>query len=176
MVDAVTLATFGLVCATALLALVTAGLYWESRRLRVEANLVAWAAPWEIAYGLYPAILIENAGPAVARDVTITWTLNRPTGSADGMLREPAFPVGFRRTILPAKGPKLDDLAAEGAAITIELAWRDGRRGRQEHHVEARCEAIRADYTHSGALPRPTDNELQLQIRDVLREIRDKLS
>lgn len=69
--DALTVATFGLVLATALLALVTAGLYWESRRIRVEANLVAYAAPWELAYGLYPAILIENAGPAVARDVTI---------------------------------------------------------------------------------------------------------
>lgn len=173
--DAVTLATFGLVFATGLLALVTAGLYWESRRLRVEANLVAYAVPWEIAYGLYPAILVENAGPAVARDVTITWTLTRLTGNADGVLREPAFLVGFRRTILPAKGPKLDDLATEGAAISIELAWRDGRRRTQRSRVETTCEAIRADYTRSGALPRPCDSELQMQIRDALREIRDKL-
>jgi hypothetical protein len=174
-VDVLTVATFGLVFATVLLMLVTAGLYWESRRLRVEANLVAFAAPWEMAYGLYPAILIENAGPAVARDVTITWTLTRPAGNADGVLREPAFPIGFRRTILPTKGPKLDDLAKEGAAISIELAWRDGRRGTQRRRIEKTCEAIRADYTRSGALPRASDSELQVQIRDALREIRDKL-
>ena len=173
--DALTLATFGLVFATALLALVTAGLYWESRRLRVEANLVAYAAPWELAYGLYPAILIENAGPAVARDVTVTWTLNRPAGNAEGLLREPAFPIGFRRTILPTKGPKLDDLAKEGAKISIELAWRDDRRGTQRRRIDTTCEAIRADYTRSGALPRPSDSELQMQIRDALREIRDKI-
>ena len=119
--DALTLATFGLVSATLLLALVTAGLYWESRRIRVEANLVAYAAPWEIAYGLYPAILVENAGPAVARDVTVTRTLTRPAGIADGVLREPAFPIGFRRTILPAKGPKLDELA-EGRRGDLDRA------------------------------------------------------
>lgn len=91
------------------------------------------------------------------------------------MLREPAFPIGFRRTILPTKCPKLDDLAKEGAAISIELVWRDGRRGIQRSRVDTTCQAIRADYTRSGALPRPSDSELQMQIRDALREIRDKL-
>jgi hypothetical protein len=159
-------ATIGLVGATLLL-------WWEARKLHTEANLVVWAAPWELAGGLYIAILLQNAGPVIARDVSLTWRLLR-SDAQKGVLNEPVMDVGFRRTI-PMKWAQMDQLAAEGTSIEADLSWRDGRRGTQARQVRVTCQRIKDDYAESGALPRPSQLETLGQIRDELEKIREKL-
>ena len=125
-----TLATIGLVVATVGLVAVTLLMWWEARRQRVEAVVIATVVPWDAAGGLYIAIQIENAGPAIAREIEIVWRLERKVDAVEGALREPLFGVGFRRTIVPIRtGTTMDQLAAEGASVYVELAWRDWRRG-----------------------------------------------
>lgn len=163
------IATVGLVIATLALALVTLGLYWEARRVRVEANVVAYAAPWEMAGGLFVVIQIENAGPATATNVEVKWRLGREATTREGVLREPVFIAGFRRTILPDR-TKMDDLAADGATIHIELEWRDGRWRTQHRTIATTCAAVKDDYTNSGGLLRPSQLEVLTQIRDALKD------
>lgn len=172
-VDTTALATLALTAATLLLVGVTLLLWWEARRLRVEANVVAFAAPWEVAGGIYTAVLIENAGPAIARDVRVEWSLDRKVDAKRGSLGEPIFDVGFKRTI-PMKAATLDQLAAEGASIRIDVTWRDGRRGIHRKSTATPCEEIRAAYVASDALPRPSLLEVLDQIRDSLRNIAKK--
>lgn len=169
MEDGLLIATIGLVISTTALAVVTLGLYWEARRLRVEAGVIAYAAPWEMAGGLYVVILIENTGPAIARNVSVEWSLGRSATTSNGVLREPVFTVGFRRTILPDKS-RMDDLAAEDATIRISLSWEDGRRGTQSRVTETTCAAVKANYADSGGLPRPSQIEVLTQIRDELKK------
>jgi hypothetical protein len=170
--DALTVATVGLAIATVGLVVVSLLVWWEARRLRVEAVMVATAVPWEVAGGLYLAILLDNAGPAVARDVEVRWTLNRNVDAASGTLREPLFVPGFRRTILPIRGgTTMDQLAAEGASVHVELEWRDWRRGKQTQVLDTTIEAVRAAVAESGALPRMSMIEVLDQIRDQLKEI-----
>jgi hypothetical protein len=156
-------ATIGLVAATLLL-------WWEARNLRTEANVVVWAAPWELAGGLYIAILLQNAGPVIGRDISLTWRLVRSVDPQTGLLSEPVMDVGFRRTI-PIKWATLDQLATESASIEADLVWRDGRRGEQKRTLRITCQRIRDDYNSSGALPRPSQLETLMQIRDQLEAL-----
>lgn len=160
---ALVIAGLGLVAATLLL-------WWEARKLRTEANVAVWAAPWEVAGGLFVAILVQNAGPVIARDVKVTWRLVRSVDSPKGVLKEPVMDVGFRRTI-PMKAATLDQLAAEGASIEADLSWRDGRRGEQKQPLRVTGQQIKDDYADSGALPRPSQIEVLDQIRDQLKEL-----
>ncbi|HKQ18229.1 MAG TPA: hypothetical protein VJW75_00650 [Candidatus Eisenbacteria bacterium] len=163
---ALVVATLGLVAATILL-------WWEARKLRTEANVVVWAAPWELAGGLYIAILLQNAGPVIAREVRLTWRLARTVDGRNGVLSEPIIEVGFRRTI-PMKWATLDQLAAEAATIEADLTWRDGRRGRQSQTLRISAQQIKDDYDESGALPRPSQLEVLGQIRDQIKELVEK--
>lgn len=171
--DSVAVATLTLTIATLLLVATTLLLWWEARKLRVEANVVAFAAPWEVAGGLYISILVENAGPSIARDVAVDWWLDRKVDARKGVLKEPIFDVGFRRTI-PMKAATLDQLAADGSSIRIDLAWRDGRWGTHRLSTTTACEEIRAAYADSDALPRPSLIETLDQIRDQLKAIAKK--
>jgi hypothetical protein len=156
-------ATLGLVVATLLLV-------WESRRQRVEANVVAWVAPWELAGGLYLAIQVENTGPAIARSLVLDWRFVSAT-LPNGHLAEPVMSVGFRRTMLPTREQRLDALAAQGVPIEIDLSWRDGRRGTQTQKVRTDCRAVKAAVDESRAMPRPSQAEVLGQIRDELEKI-----
>lgn len=170
--DGVTFATATLTVATLGLVVATLLLWQEARRLRVDANVTASVVPWEVAGGLYIAIVVDNAGPAVARDVQVEWRLDRKVDEKSGRLREPAFAVGFRRTILPIRsGARMDDLAAEGASVHAELAWRDGRRRVQHASIQANCEDVRSAYADSGALPRPSLLETLDRIPEQLTEL-----
>ena len=68
----------------------------------------------------------------------------------------------------------MQQLAAEDASIHVELSWRDGRRGIQRQVIQTTVEEVRAAYSGSGALPRPTMIETLAQIRDQLREMPKK--
>ena len=171
--DTTAVATLALSAATLLLVGATLLLWWEARRMRVEANVVAFAAPWEVAGGLYIALLVENAGPSIARDVALEWSLDRKIGAKKGVLREPIFDVGFRRTI-PMRAATLDQLAAEGSAVRIALSWRDGRRRIHRLSTTTACDQIRAAYADSGALPRRSLIETLDKIREELKEIAKK--
>jgi hypothetical protein len=165
--------TIALVFATLLLAIATLLVWWEARRQRIEAGMVVSVAPWEVADGQYPAIHVDNAGPAIARDVSVKWDLNRKVDATNGLLREPAFGVGFRRTILPDRDGKhtIEQLAAEEASIHVEMSWKDGRRGRQHQTIEQTLQAVHQAYNKSGAMPRPSQIETLYQIRDHLKTI-----
>jgi hypothetical protein len=89
---AVFVASIGLVTATLLL-------WLEARRLRTEANIVVWAAPWELADGRYIAILLQNAGPVIGREVNLSLRLMRSVDPQKDILKEPLNDVGFCRTI-----------------------------------------------------------------------------
>lgn len=167
-----TLATIGLVVATVGLVAVTLLMWWEARRQRVEAVVIATVVPWDAAGGLYIAIQIENAGPAIAREIEIVWRLERKVDAVEGALREPLFGVGFRRTIVPIRtGTTMDQLAAEGASVYVELAWRDWRRGVHRQRIDTSIEAVRAAYADSGAIPRTSMIEALDQVRDALKAI-----
>lgn len=165
--------TIALVLVTLLLAIATLLLWWEARRQRIEASMVVSVAPWEVADGQYPAIHVDNAGPAIAREVSVEWRLNRNVDATDGVLREPAFGVGFRRTILPDRDGKhtIEQLAAEGASVHVEMSWKDGRSGRQHQTIDQTLRAVHEAYNKSGAMPRPSQIETLYQIRDHLKTI-----
>ncbi len=171
--DGLTLGEFALVVATLGLVAATVLLWWEARKQRSEANVVVWAAPWELADGLYIAILVENAGPVIAREVRLKWRLLRSVEAQKGVLNEPIMDIGFRRTI-PMKWARMDQLAAEGTSIEADLSWRDGRRGRQTQPLRISCQQIKDDYAESGALPRPSNLDVLGQIRDELKNLVSK--
>ena len=165
--------TIALVFATLLLAIATLLLWWESRRQRIEAGMVVSVAPWEVADGQYPAIHIVNAGPAIAREVSVEWHLNRNVDATNGVLREPAFGVGFRRTVLPDRDGQhtIEQLADEGASVHVEMSWKDGRRGRQHQTLEQTLQTVHEAYNKSGAMPSPSQIETLYVIRDQLKTI-----
>ena len=165
-----TMGEIALAVVTLALVVATLLLWFEAHKLSTEASVIVWAAPWEVAGGLYVAILVQNAGPVVARDVTVSWRLERPGGTVEGRLREPAMDVGFRRTILVGRD-KLDELAADGASIVAHLTWHDRRRGTHTQDLTVTVRQIQEDYNSSGALPRPSQLEILDQIRDELKAL-----
>lgn len=153
----------------------------EARRQRVGAEVAAWPAPWELADGRYLAIYVENAGQAVAREVTVDWKLVRNVDGAQGRLVEPVMIAGDRRIILPLRDPDPDgegttaeQLAVEGASIEVVLSWKDGRRGRHRTSATWTAAEVWTGYSKSGALPRPSQLEVLGEIRKHLRRIADK--
>ncbi len=167
------MAELALAVATLFLVGATLWLVWESRRQRVEANVIAWVAPWELVGGRYMVIHVENAGPAVARSVALEWRLVSVT-LPKGHLAEPVMAVGFRRTMLPTTGQTLDQLAAQSVPVEIDLTWRDGRRGLQKQTVRTNCRDTKAAYDESKALPRPSQLETLGQMRDEIKKLADK--
>ena len=119
------------------------------------------------------AIQVENAGPALARSVTVDWRFVSVT-LPKGHLVEPVMSVGFRRTIFPTQEQNLDQLAAQGVPVEIDVTWRDGRRGVQKQTVRTDCRAVKAAVDESHALPRPSQVEVMSQIRDELTKISNK--
>lgn len=118
-------------------------------------------------------IHVENAGPAVARSVSVSWRL-ASVELPNGHLAEPVMSVGFRRTIVPSQEKTLDQLAAQGVPVEIDLSWRDGRRSVQKQAVKTSARDVKAAYDESRALPRPSQLEVLGQVRDEIKRIADK--
>lgn len=162
----VSLVTLGLVVATLLL-------WWEARRVRVEAILVASAVPIDSGReSLLFSILLENAGSAVARDVRVRWSLHSATCSKDGDLRIPVYLPGRRQFIVPYRSEKtLGVLADDGTTVRVDVEWRDGRFGLHRTRMETTCETCRKDNVYSCALQSPTLTEALGQLRDTVEKI-----
>lgn len=126
-----------LAAATIAYTVITLALLLEARGTRVmrrEAQLEAYPRPWERA-PMYIAISVVNYGPAIARNVDLTFWLEKDGEEVGGSRRvhgEPLFPSGWHRTFLPDRddaggATTLDELANQGLTLRLQWSWTDGR-------------------------------------------------
>ena len=127
-----------IVVLTAFLVIFNAWLLLETRSTRIEklvANVDAYPMLWDMA-SMYLAGRVENAGPAVARDLEWLVTLRGPDGKEIEPMRryaQPMFaPEKYRTMMLDPRNrgstTALRQLADEGMVIDVEWSWTDGRR------------------------------------------------
>jgi hypothetical protein len=103
-----------------------------TRNLRREAAVEAHPRLYGPG-GMLVELILQNHGPAIARDVAIAFHFTDADGANQGgrQQREPLLAVGDDRRFLPSPGeglPTLNELAESDLSLHVSWSWNDDRR------------------------------------------------
>lgn len=138
----------------------TLAVIWDSRAARLAAAVVARPMLWPHNESVM-AVYLENLGPSVATQIELDFAWRSPDGSAPAApirIRLPAMAPGDRKPYMPDMVLERDEkgqlglptVADRRLTLSIEWAWRDGRRRffRSQRHSES-LEVDMAAFRHS---------------------------
>jgi hypothetical protein len=149
-----------------------------TRNLRREASVEAHPRLHGQG-GMLLELVVQNHGPANARDVAIAFHFTNAEGVNQGGRRqwEPLLAVGDDRRFLPSPGndlPALNELAASDLSLHVTWSWSDDRRRlwflpkRHTRTIVHRAETLREGFYGGWSLSRRDPEE-------DLHEIAEKL-